>query len=265
MSKESLHDILLYKEEVNEEYLPIIHSTKIKNIPLIFGSGILKTAFDDTLNKDAVFFFYGRSAYRFKNGEAIVDLLHCDELPIVFIFSTDAFEPDMIHPFDTGGFSREKFTQEYGNLPNRSIEQYELSGYSDVKKFIRQIYDNNEGYRDEKAHSFECLNSVDKKMIDDVVCSINNSKTKQTKTIEIKSFSNVDVSKCKAIVVPTQIYKNLDEKEYKTFKEFCDNRGIEILQYFTYGTYKLSELNAITESKVYEYEYKTTNGDNLCT
>lgn len=264
MANESLHNILLSKVTANEDDLPIIHATKIRFIPQIFGSGVLKCFFDDTLKKEAVFFFYGRSAYRFKNGEKITDLSSSDEIPIVFVFPTSSFKPDMIHPFDTGGFARDDFRDDYRNLPNRAIQQYELSDYSDVKKFIHQLYGNNEGYIGEKAHSFKCSNKEEETMINDIVDSINHSKTKQTKTIEIKSFNDVNVSSCSAVVVPTQVYRHLDNKNYKPLKDFCDAHGIKIIQYYSFGSYKLSEINAVAESKVYEYEYGSPNGEQLC-
>lgn len=88
-------------EKISE--LPLVHISDGYHLPDILEPGIIKAAPCKVFNRDILYMFYGKPAYRTKhNGNSF---LSC-HLPCAFIFKPEIFSDKIkaVFPFDTGAF-----------------------------------------------------------------------------------------------------------------------------------------------------------------
>jgi hypothetical protein len=123
--------------------LPLVHTTRAYALDEIVGGNTLDPRECDVFKEQLTYLFYGRPAYRAKEGNnARLEF----EWPIVFIF--DPKKIPAIHrlfPFDTGAFALE-FYRDFFSKESR-IEDFQLDPSLDTAtKLVGALYLNNEEY-----------------------------------------------------------------------------------------------------------------------
>lgn len=83
------------------EKLPLVHVTATGFAREIVESGQFEVRRCKVFDRDLVYFFVLRPAYRRKDGDAKSERIN--RFPFVFIVSPDAVTPFHVYPFDTGG------------------------------------------------------------------------------------------------------------------------------------------------------------------
>ena len=123
--------------------LPFVHITRAYRFDDILTGDELEPSYCGVFKEDLIYFFYGRPAYRAKDGNnARLEF----EWPIVFIFDPTKI-PDIkrIFPFDSGAFA-DRIYEEFFD-PNSQIMDFSLQ--PDVEtpaKVVGTFYQNHEEY-----------------------------------------------------------------------------------------------------------------------
>lgn len=116
-------DLQTHTEGISAKPLPLIHSTTVYGAREIAKGGRLKTKACDVFQKDLVYFFVMRPAYRSRfAGEKQKRL---SAFPVVFILPPDHMPvPHHVFPFDTGAAAKGAFHDLQD--PQIPLEDYEL-------------------------------------------------------------------------------------------------------------------------------------------
>lgn len=104
------------------EKLPLVHVTATGFAREIVESGQFEVRRCKVFNRDLVYFFVMRPAYRQKGGDAKSEKIN--RFPFVFIVSPDAVAPFHVYPFDTGGADAGVFADQADEFV--CLEDFEL-------------------------------------------------------------------------------------------------------------------------------------------
>jgi len=102
--------------------LPLVHVTATGFAREIVESGQFEVRRCRVFNRDLLYFFVLRPAYRRKDGDAKSDKIN--RFPFVFVVSPDAVPPFHVYPFDTGGAESGVFADQADEYV--CLEDYEL-------------------------------------------------------------------------------------------------------------------------------------------
>jgi hypothetical protein len=123
--------------------LPLVHITRAYGFDTILDGDALEPSECDVFKEKLIYLFYGRPAYRAKDGNnARLEF----EWPIVFVFDPEKV-PDLrrIFPFDTGAFALRLYSEFFD-------KKSELMDFSldptleSAKKLVSAFYQDNEEY-----------------------------------------------------------------------------------------------------------------------
>lgn len=119
----------------------ITHVTDCVNISSVLASGKLEPRPCSVFQKDLLYLFYGRPAYRRKwDGDATSNLGYAR---ICFVLHDDvANTASRILPFDSGGYERFK----HAFHDKLELEDFEISPTDSPRKIVAAFYDDFEGY-----------------------------------------------------------------------------------------------------------------------
>lgn len=104
------------------EKLPLVHVTATGFAREIVQSGKFEVRRCKVFNKDLVYFFVLRPAYRRKDGDEKSEKIN--RFPFVFVMSPDAVAPWHVYPFDSGGADAGVFSDQADEYV--CLEDFEL-------------------------------------------------------------------------------------------------------------------------------------------
>jgi hypothetical protein len=108
--------------ETLPDKLPLVHVTATGFAREIVESGKFEVRHCKVFNKELIYFFVLRPAYRRKDGGAKSDLIN--RFPFVFIVAPDTVTPYHVYPLDTGGADAGVFADQADEFV--CLEDYEL-------------------------------------------------------------------------------------------------------------------------------------------
>ena len=110
------------------EKLPLVHVTATGFAREIVESGQFEVRRCKVFNRDLVYFFVLRPAYRRKDGDEKSERIN--RFPFVFVVSPDAINPFHVYPFDTGGADAGVFSDQADEYV--CLEDFELEPRHDA-------------------------------------------------------------------------------------------------------------------------------------
>lgn len=136
--------------------LPLFHTMTLATFLTTLETNTLSTKLCNNLNKNLLYFFYGRAAYRYDMEKEIINMRGrgIDEdlaMPVcIAIEPIESSTAANIYPFDTGGFSLYSH-----HIQRNEWSRYQLSNVLTVspKKFIRAFFDDNIKYHRGKTRT----------------------------------------------------------------------------------------------------------------
>lgn len=129
--------------QADDSILPFTHITRAYAFDEILQCDELVASECDVFNERLIYLFYGRPAYRAKNGNnARMEF----EWPIVFIFDPNSIgEIKRIFPFDTGAFHQELYRSFFD--PSAEIDDFSLTpSLISLSQFVQTFYQGNDEY-----------------------------------------------------------------------------------------------------------------------
>jgi hypothetical protein len=125
--------------------LPLVHITRAYAFDEMLVEGLLKPTDCEIFKEPLIYLFYGKPAYRAKNGNnARLEF----EWPIVFVFHPDKVGTiKRVFPFDTGAFERRIYSEFFDS--NSKIVDFELEpSLASAQKVVGAFYRNHKEYYD---------------------------------------------------------------------------------------------------------------------
>jgi hypothetical protein len=136
--------------------LPLVHITRAYVFDIILDGDSLEPKPCDVFKEDLIYLFYGRPAYRAKDGNnARLQF----EWPIIFVFDpTKVRDIKRIYPFDTGAFELRLYAEFFDK--DSQLSDFEMNtSFESVQKMVGAFYiDNNEYYLGETRRNVEMGN-----------------------------------------------------------------------------------------------------------
>jgi hypothetical protein len=131
------------------EPLPLVHVTEMGVGNAIIFSGQLQARKCKVFNKNLLYFFLGRPAYRLPGENEASE--HISRYPCVFIVDPSLVKPSQVYPFDTGA-AKAGF---YENAdPHLGIKDYMLDGtYEGARKQLGFAFEDVDDYFDGRIRS----------------------------------------------------------------------------------------------------------------
>lgn len=129
-----LVDVAAGAEGLEPRVAELIHVTSVGWGRRIVSSGLIEARRCPVFDKDLLYFFLARPAYRFAKGDEKADQLNL--FPFAIVLSPEALpQPHHVYPFDTGAF----MAGFYDNVldPSIYIEDYELD--PDLRSGMRHV------------------------------------------------------------------------------------------------------------------------------
>lgn len=132
------------KPSITLAQLPLVHTTDGRSFLEICRANRIKTSPDEPFNKNSLYFFYGRPAYRLSD-EAI-KWNDPSQYPICLVLKPQTVTGEInIYPFDTGAFIK-GFYKGYRN-PKMGISSFYLGNSLDIPpKIISTFFGDNRKY-----------------------------------------------------------------------------------------------------------------------
>jgi hypothetical protein len=127
--------------------LPLVHITRAYAFDAILDGDSLEPSVCDVFKDKILYLFYGRPAYRAKEGNnARLEF----EWPIVFVFDAEKVsEIKRIFPFDTGAFAQQLYS-DFFDKESQFMDFALTPSLETARKFVGTFYqDNNEYYQGE--------------------------------------------------------------------------------------------------------------------
>lgn len=152
-------DELISKQKSSSEHpLPLTHTTDAYDLRDILAGGSITPRPCPVFNRDLIYTFYGRPAYR-KNGNVQANNIAA-YAPIILVLDPKCSEEgSMLFPFDSGAF-RSEFYDDVRHHKMR-VEDFGLHpSYERIGKLIGCFYGSNLAYFDQKPIAPE-LSSMD--------------------------------------------------------------------------------------------------------
>lgn len=128
------------------EKLPLVHVTATGFAREIVQSGKFEVRRCKVFNKDLVYFFVLRPAYRRKDGDEKSEKIN--RFPFVFVMSPDAVAPWHVYPFDSGGADAGVFSgqaDEYVCLEDFELESTHAAAAGQIGWAFSSLEDYFEG------------------------------------------------------------------------------------------------------------------------
>jgi hypothetical protein len=130
-------------QSATDGHLPLVHITRAYSFDEILQGDTLEPGDCEIFNEKLIYLFYGRPAYRAKEGNnARLEF----EWPIVFVFDPEKLAfIKRVFPFDTGAFAQKLYTEFFDKRSELSDFALEPSIES-AKKFVATFYQSNNEY-----------------------------------------------------------------------------------------------------------------------
>ena len=170
----------------DNKLLPLIHCTDFFSFREILNSSKLETTLCTVFDKELLYMFYGRPAYRVSSG--VNCFTNSAYLPVAFLFeATNLTGIEQIYPFDTGAFNNGIFKSFIH--PKSKLQDFELDkNVEQLSSFVEYFYGKNANYYLGRAKEItkHYVNNIELETYYDIIRSTGNSEIDDRKyTIEI--------------------------------------------------------------------------------
>ncbi|WP_179039749.1 hypothetical protein [Rhizobium leguminosarum] len=124
------------------DHLPLVHVTEMGFGKEILVSGQLKATRCKVFDRDLLYFFLGRPAYRLRDESEASQFI--SRYPCVFVVDPKRITPSQVYPFDTGAAAAGFYE---GADPHLGIQDYLLEGsYDGARKQLGFAFDGIDDY-----------------------------------------------------------------------------------------------------------------------
>lgn len=224
------YDISTDKKEI----LPFVHSCEAFSLETIIEEGRLQTSMCPVFEKDYLYFFYGKPAYRVAQNieENRTDYLH---LPCCLIFKSDNINISKVFPFDSGGFDNNIYEKFFHK--RMKIEKFELeNSIEGISKYINVFFVDNDEYINGIAKRNTPTNAYIESLSNLLLAEGHYNMDERSRTVEVISGESIKLgSNLIGVVLPTELMRR------DCISDFINNNDIR------YETYNFRPLTRAVE------------------
>lgn len=218
--------------------LPLLHITGTGVARNIILTGMLEARPCKFFNEKLLYFFFGRPAYRLRNGEKKSDQI--SRSPFVFILNSDFVSPKYVYPFDSGAALSGKYT---GEDPTLCLKDYELNpSIEGARKHLNWAFDSVDDYLQGRLkptiskdiEHYECSVLGYITIAQQATKSINNLELYDDRaaSIEVSSAHNIDIqSAVDLAILPKQYLEGSSGKKNSEIVKALKDNKIDTLEY----------------------------------
>jgi hypothetical protein len=246
--------------------MPLVHSTSLQSFRDIVRSNVLSPTPCSVFNKDILYLFYGRPAYRVS--KTITSQGQLRHFPVCFVLTPDAVQSDTVFPFDTGAYSNGLFDSFLSGL---DLPEFQIGHFPDSpQKLVSAFYQTNKSYYFGRVVDSVSVAPMDFeidayfKMLKDTAVTYSGGPTAsddRRQTIEIQSDSKIKLTanqilSAGSVVVQNRVLATIVPERVLDDPKILDAITLiwkaEPMTYSTYAFTKPEEYHSVIREKVKE-------------